>query len=81
MAERLKTPEGAAGIILDIETYGLGRDYVIHFAERVNAITSADVLRAAQTYLKPQSVTVVVAGVANRFENSLRKLGSVAIVK
>jgi zinc protease len=81
MAERLKTPEGAAGIILDIETYGLGRDYVIRFAERVNAIASADVLRAAQTYLKPQSVTVVVAGVASRFEGSLKKLGSVAIVK
>jgi zinc protease len=81
MAERLKTPEGAAGIILDIETYGLGRDYVIHFAERVNAITSADVLGAAQTYLKPQSVTVVVAGPANRFESSLKKIGSVGIVK
>jgi zinc protease len=81
MAERLKTPEGAAGIMLDIETYGLGRDYVIHFADRVTAITSADVLRAAQTYLKPQSVTIVVAGAASRFEGPLKKLGSVAIVK
>lgn len=81
MADRLKTTEGAAGIILDIETYGLGRDYVIHFAERVNAITPADVLHAAQAYLKPQAVTIVVAGPASRYEGPLKKLGSVALVK
>jgi predicted Zn-dependent peptidase len=81
MAERLKTPEGAAGIILDIETYGLGRDYIITFADRVTAITPADVQRAAQSYLKPQSVTIVIAGPAGRFETPMKKVGTVAVLK
>ncbi|HSB08225.1 MAG TPA: pitrilysin family protein [Blastocatellia bacterium] len=80
MTERLKTTDGAAQIILDIETYGLGRDYVIHYADRVNAITPADVQRAAQTYLKPQGVTIVIAGPASRFETLMKKIGTVAVV-
>jgi zinc protease len=81
MAERLKTTEGTSDVILDIETYGLGRDYVVHFAERVNAIVPADVLHTAQTYLKPDTVTIAVAGPATRFEGALKKIGNVAIEK
>jgi zinc protease len=81
MAERLKTTAGTAEVILDIETYGLGRDYVIRFGDRVNSITPADVQRAAQTHLNPQSVTVVIAGSASRFESPMKKLGAVALLK
>lgn len=81
MAERLKTTAGAAEVILDIETFGLGRDYVINFADRVNAITPSDVQRAAQTYFKPKSVAVVIAGSTSRFENPLKKIGTVAVLK
>jgi zinc protease len=81
MSQRLNAPETAAEVILDIETYGLGRDYVINFAERVNAIGPADVQRSAQSYLKPQSLTVVIAGPASRFEIPLKKIGTVAVVK
>lgn len=81
MAERLKTTAGAGDVILDIETYGLGRDYVIRFADRANSITPADVQRAAQTYLKPQSVAIAIAGSASRFESPMKKLGTVAVLK
>jgi len=81
MADRLKTTAGAAEVILDIETFGLGKDYVITFADRVNAITPADVQRAAQTYFKPKSVAIVIAGSAGRFEASMKKIGAVAVLK
>ena len=81
MASRLKTTEGAAEVILEIETYGLGRDYVVNFADRVNAISAADVQRAAQTYLKPQSVAVVIAGPAGRLESPMKKIGTVVVMK
>ena len=81
MAERLKTTAGAGDVILDIETYGLGRDYVIRFADRANSITPADVQRAAQAYLKPQSIVIAIAGSAARFENATRKLGTVSMLK
>jgi zinc protease len=80
-AERLKTTEGVVALILDIETYGLGRDYVINFADRVSAIGPADVQRAAQTRLKPQSIAIVIAGPASRFEAPMKKLGTVTVRK
>jgi zinc protease len=80
-AERLRSPDGAAQIMLDIELYGLGRDYLVNFVERVNAITPADVLRAAQNYLKPQSVAIVVAGPPAVIETALKKHGPVTLVQ
>lgn len=76
-AERLRSVDGASEIILDIELYGLGRDYLVNFVERVKAVAPADVLRAAQTYLKPQLLVIVVAGPADKLEPSLKRLGAV----
>jgi zinc protease len=81
MADRLKTTSGLAEVVLDIETFGLGRDYVINFPDRVNAVTPADVERAAQNYLKPKSVVIVVTGPASRFEIPIKKIGKVTVVK
>src|SRR5262249_1782867 len=81
MADRLKTTAGAAEVVLDIQTFGLGRDYVINFADRVNAVSPADVQRAAQNYLKPNSVTIVIAGPASQFEGPMKKIGVVAVSK
>ena len=81
MANRLKTTDGAADVILDIQTYGLGKDYVITFADRVNAITPSDVQRVAQTHFKPNAISIVIAGSAKRFETTMKKLGAVAVLK
>ncbi|MFY9607179.1 MAG: pitrilysin family protein [Blastocatellia bacterium] len=81
VAERLKANDGAAGLILDIETYGLGRDYLINLAERVAALTPADVQRAARSYLKPQSAALVIAGPASKLETKLKSLGTVTVSK
>lgn len=81
IAERLKTTEGAADVILDIETYGLGRDYVVNLADRVAAVSAADVQRAAQVHLKPQAMAIVIAGPASRLEAPMKKLGPVTVQK
>lgn len=81
MADRLRTQEGTASVIFEIETYGLGRDYLLNFAGRVNAITPQDVQRAAQNYLKPQSVATVIAGPASQVEDTLKKLGAVTVLR
>lgn len=81
VAGRLNASDGAAKVILDIETYGLGRDYLINLAERVAALTPADVQRAAKNYLKPQSTAVVIAGPASKLETALKPLGAVTVSK
>lgn len=79
-AEKMKTPAGSAGVILDMELYGLGRDYLVTFAEKVNAVTPADVQKAARTYLKPQTAAVVVAGPAKELDTSLKNIGDVTVM-
>jgi zinc protease len=76
-AERMKS--NPADILFDVELYGLGRDYLITYADRVNLITPADVQQVAQKYLKPQAVAIVIAGNAKALEGDLKKLGNVTI--
>jgi zinc protease len=81
MGERLRTADGIVEVMLDIETFGLGRDYLITYAERINGLTPSDVQRAAQAYLRPQATVAVVAGPADKLEADLKKLGAVTVVK
>jgi predicted Zn-dependent peptidase len=68
-------------LLLDIETYGLGRDYLMNFVPRISAITPSDIQRAAQAHLNLQSLAIVAAGPANVCEDGLKKLGTVSTVK
>ena len=45
MAERLRNNVALADLLLDIESYGLGRDYLLHYADRVNAVTPGPSVR------------------------------------
>jgi len=74
--EQLKSNPGE--MLLDIELYGLGRDYLVTYIERVNAITPADVQGAAKAHLQPQTSVIVVAGPAKSYETELKKIGGVS---
>ena len=80
-AERLRTPEGSLELLLDIELYGLGRDYLVSFVDRVNAVSQTDVITAAQTFLKPKSVAIAIAGPASELETPLRKIGFITVLR
>jgi len=58
----LETNDGVAGIILDMELYGLGLDYLVTYPDRINAITPAQIQAAAQRYLDPNNFAIAVAG-------------------
>jgi zinc protease len=58
----LETNAELAGILLHIERFGLGFDYVERYGRIVEGITAADVLRVAKAHLSPEALHVVVAG-------------------
>jgi zinc protease len=58
----LETNDGVAGIILDMELYGLGLDYLIRYPDLINTIMPAHIQAAAQHYLDPNNFAVAVAG-------------------
>jgi zinc protease len=81
MGERLRANPAIADLILDIESYGLGRDYVLHYAERVNAVTPADIQAAARDCFKPNTLVIALSGSAARLGADARKLGAVTVVR
>jgi zinc protease len=61
----LETNDGVSGIILDMELYGLGLDYLVNYPDRINAINAASVQAAAQKYLDAENFALAVAGPIN----------------
>jgi zinc protease len=62
MPLRLETNEGVAQTLLDIERYNLGFDYLLRFADLVNAVTVQDLQDMAQKYLDPDVYALAIAG-------------------
>ncbi len=58
----LESNEGVAGTIQSIETYGLGLDYLLGYADMLNAITREQVQAAAHRYLNPRAYALAIAG-------------------
>ncbi len=57
---RLDTTGKIAGMLATIEYFGLGLDYPDRYAAGINAVTVADVQRAAQKYLDPEKYVLAV---------------------
>ena len=60
----LESNSGTAGLLMNMENYGLGLEHVIRLPERVNAVTSERILETAQKWLKTDRLIRVTAGTA-----------------
>ena len=59
---RLERNGGIAGMLLTIENFGLGLDYLMRYPDIVEAVTADDVQQAAARLLDPEAYTLVTAG-------------------
>jgi zinc protease len=74
-----ETTGDVAEHVSEIALYGLAPDYFERYGERVLGVTPADVLAAAQRWLRPEEVVVVVAGDASATAGELETLGMGAV--
>lgn len=58
----METSGQLAGLLLDIERFGLGFDYPATYAQSVDQVTKEDIQRVAKKYLVPDSMVEVIAG-------------------
>ncbi len=58
----LETNSGLASVIIDMELYNLGLDYITEFSQQINAITIEQIQAAAQKYLSTEQIAIAVAG-------------------
>jgi len=63
------------GRILNYEYYGYPRDFIQQYQRAIEAVTRADVLRAAKQHLAPNDFTIVAVGNPEQFGQPLAKLG------
>jgi zinc protease len=70
----METARSAANSVLIAFSYGLGRDFLDTYRQRVSAVTAADVQRFAAGRLHADSMVVVLVGNAAAFGPDLAKL-------
>lgn len=59
---RMDTSAKIAGILTNIEIYGLGLDYPDRYPALINAVSRDDILRVAKKYIDPGHMVIVVLG-------------------
>jgi predicted Zn-dependent peptidase len=62
LPERFASVRGVSSSVSEIYTQDLPEDYYQSFVTRVNAVTKDDVLRAAQKYIDPDHLAIVIVG-------------------
>lgn len=77
------TTQSLAGSLAQVFVYDLPADYYATYTDRVRAVTSADVQRAAERYIQPDKFAVVVVGDRKVIEPGIKalNLGPIRIVE
>ena len=58
----LESLGGVTNLLLTLEEYGLGLDYLDRYPDIISALTKDDLLRAAATYIDPDRLSIGIAG-------------------
>lgn len=77
---RFETTTAIAAALAVLALYGLPEDYYDRYRERVRALTADQILSAAQKYLHPESLQMVVVGDPTAVRGPLEHLGFGPIV-
>ncbi len=69
------SPTGIISQLRFLNLHGLKRDYLENFVKRVHAVTPAEVMRIAKTYIRPDQMTIVVVGDKSKVASQLLPYG------
>jgi zinc protease len=69
-----ETLRGMTGHLEELVVYGLRDDWFDAYVAQVEAVTAADVLRAAERHIQPLRFAVVIVGDRARIEDEVRAL-------
>lgn len=69
----IETPNGIATRVLEAMQFGLGKEFLETYNEKIQAVTAADVKSFAEARIHPETVVIVLAGNASAFSESLKK--------
>lgn len=76
-ARSLESPQTIASFALNIQRYGLDKDYYKNYLKNVAAVSQEDVQAVAQQYIQPGNTYIMVVGNADEVKEGLAKFGTV----
>jgi len=59
---RAETQEGLTNLIVNQHLYGLPEDYLQTYRDKINAVSSDDILSVAQKRVRPHEIAIVIVG-------------------
>ena len=68
----LSSTDQIAGLMLNLRVEGMDIDYLDGFAEKINAVSAADVQRVAKRLLNPDAAVTVLVGKPEKIENATK---------
>lgn len=74
----LERPQTIANFALNIERYGLPKDYYENYLQRLDQLTAEDVMKTAQKYIKTDALVITAVGKASDIADKLEKFGPVS---
>jgi zinc protease len=77
--QRQQTVQALSSQAASIELYGLPKDELATYRDRVAAVTAQQLQAAARKYLHPESVNVVISGDAAKVAKDLAGVGTVRV--
>ncbi|MEJ8758394.1 insulinase family protein [Pontibacter sp. H259] len=72
-ARGLESPATVAIYAINTARYNLPKDYYANYLKQVEAVTTEDIQRAAQKYVKPEQLYLVAVGSASEVASKLKK--------
>lgn len=74
---QFETLDQVANQLSNVELYGLGSDYLAGYLDRIGKVTAVDVRNAAQKYIDPKNLLIVVVSKADDVREMLKQFGPV----
>lgn len=75
----LERPQTIANFALNIARYNLPQNYYQNYLKNIDAVTSDDVQKMADKYIRPDNAYVLVVGKASEITGGLKQFGSVKL--
>jgi len=73
---QFNSPATVVGQLMGLDYFSRDQDFYKNYLDNIRKVTVADVQRVAKTYLKPETLTMVVVGNVTGFDADLSDLGS-----
>jgi predicted Zn-dependent peptidase len=72
----VQTADQVASVLAEMELYGLGRDEVDRYFERIDAVTLEQANAVARKYYRTDNLTFVILGNAAKIRDIVKKYGT-----